>query len=95
MWAKFSQGRNVLVILDRKRPSDVVREFFWAEDGRRFVGDDNLESCLRSLFGSLPPTLEIVGGATEVSISRTKVSTGVSPVLRLVKSCISVLGVSV
>lgn len=37
MWA-FSQGRNVLVIFDRKRPSDVVREFFWGKDGRRFVG---------------------------------------------------------
>ena len=66
MWA-FSQGRNVLVIFDRKRPSDVVREFFWGEDGCRFVVDDNLESGLRSWFVSLPPTLEIVEGATDVS----------------------------
>lgn len=61
----FSQGRNILVICDDTKPSDIVREFFWS-DGRRFVGDAALESGLRSWFGDLPPTLEIVEGATDV-----------------------------
>ena len=62
----FSQGRNILVSCDSQEPSKIVREFFWSGNGRRFVGDDNLGSGLRSFFGSLPPTLEIVEGAKDV-----------------------------